>query len=250
VAFEALTGTKPFDATTVGGIAIKIHSEPLPNPSAFNPALPAAVDKWFTKACARKPDERFSGAKEMADALALAITGQVAATLAASSSGARSSRKSPSFAPEALAATAHASDVRAATDSGLERSGPAAGMNGGKLALVGGIVVAIGLAGLLVPRWLKGAETSAGSPVEATGLAISTGTSPAPPTPIPSAAPSAMPAASAAPSATPQPLAITTTRTVKPTVPHPAGKASAKATESAASIAISPDASASGHDIF
>ena len=251
VAFEALTGTKPFDATTVGGIAIKIHSEPLPNPSTFNPALPATVDKWFTKACARKPDERFSGAKEMADALALAITGRVAATLSASSSGARSTRKTPSFAPEALAATAHANDVRAATDSGLERSGPVAGMNGGKLALVGGIVVAIGLAGILVPRWLRGGETRSASPVEATGLAISTGTSPATPTPTPSAAPSAMPAASIAPSATPQPSAITTTRTVKPVVPHPGGKASANATQSAASpVAVSPDASASGHDIF
>src|SRR5262249_57056844 len=32
VAYEALTGEKPFDAETMGGRAIRIHSEPLPLP--------------------------------------------------------------------------------------------------------------------------------------------------------------------------------------------------------------------------
>ena len=248
VAFEALTGTKPFDAATVGGIAIKIHSEPLPNPSAFNSALPAAVDKWFTKACARKADERFSGAKEMADALALAITGEVMATASSSSSRSRSISKSPSFAPEALAATAHANDVRSATDSGLERSGPAAGVNGGKLALVAGILVAVGFAGFLVPHWLKGGEPVSASPIAPTGVVIST----ALPTATLTAAPGPTPAPGASLSAAPATSAMITTPTVKPRVHHAAGKASASAAPNAAAPVPlpSPGPSASGHDIF
>src|SRR5262249_58589428 len=43
VAYEALTGSKPFDAETMGGLAIRIHSEPLPNPSSLVPGLSPAV---------------------------------------------------------------------------------------------------------------------------------------------------------------------------------------------------------------
>lgn len=73
VAFEMLTGRKPFDAETVGGLAIKIHSEPLPCLSSFNPALPPAVDSWFAKACARDVEQRFSTARELSEALAQAL---------------------------------------------------------------------------------------------------------------------------------------------------------------------------------
>ncbi|MGD0528881.1 MAG: serine/threonine-protein kinase, partial [Polyangiaceae bacterium] len=47
VAFEALTGEKPFFAETVGALALKIHRDPLPVPSKLNAALPAAIDGWF-----------------------------------------------------------------------------------------------------------------------------------------------------------------------------------------------------------
>lgn len=253
VAFEALTGTKPFDAATVGGIAIKIHSEPLPNPSTFNSALLPAVDKWFSKACARKVEERFSGAKEMADALALAITGEVAPTLSSSSSGARALAKSPSFAPEALARTAAADDVRAATDSGLERSQPASGMKGGKLAVVAGVVVALGVAGFVGPRLFKGGDGGAGSP----GREVPT--SPSAISPVTSLAASAAKSVALPPLTPPASLsaAVPSTSVTAPLKPppivvhHPAGKASASAAPSASASAAAPGPSAaSGHDIF
>lgn len=75
VTYEALTGDKPFFAETLGGIAIKIHHDPLPNPSEKNPELPPTLDGWFRRACARDPRERFASAKEMADALGSAIAG-------------------------------------------------------------------------------------------------------------------------------------------------------------------------------
>ncbi len=77
VAYEALTGTKPFDAETMGGLAIKIHSEPLPLPTAKLPGLSPAVDAWFHKACARPVPDRFASAKEMAEALAAALGGEM-----------------------------------------------------------------------------------------------------------------------------------------------------------------------------
>ncbi|MCW5836994.1 MAG: serine/threonine protein kinase [Labilithrix sp.] len=77
VAYEALTGDKPFDAETMGGLAIKIHSEPLPAPSTRVPGLSPAVDAWFYRACARPVTDRFGTAKEMAESLAAALGGEM-----------------------------------------------------------------------------------------------------------------------------------------------------------------------------
>lgn len=77
VAYEALTGEKPFDAETMGGLAIKIHSEALPLPSTKVPGLSPAVDAWFQRACARPVPDRFDSAKEMAEALAAALGGEM-----------------------------------------------------------------------------------------------------------------------------------------------------------------------------
>jgi eukaryotic-like serine/threonine-protein kinase len=81
LAFEMLTGAKPFDAETMGGLAIKIHSEPLPSPTTVNAELSPAVDAWFEKACARDVNQRFSSAKELAEELARALGGQMPRSL-------------------------------------------------------------------------------------------------------------------------------------------------------------------------
>jgi serine/threonine-protein kinase len=69
VAFECLTGQKPFDAETIGGLAVSICSGLMPIPSVMNARLGVDVDRWFARACARDVAVRFSSAKEMADAL-------------------------------------------------------------------------------------------------------------------------------------------------------------------------------------
>ncbi len=74
VAFEALTGARPFEAETMGALAIQIHGGPLPKPTEKAPDLPASVDTWFEKACARDPADRFPSAKELADGLARALS--------------------------------------------------------------------------------------------------------------------------------------------------------------------------------
>jgi serine/threonine-protein kinase len=74
VAYEALTGKRPFDGETVGALAVAITHGPIPVPSAANPSLGPAVDAWFGRACAREVAARFASAKEMADAFHEAIS--------------------------------------------------------------------------------------------------------------------------------------------------------------------------------
>ncbi len=75
VAFEALTGERPFKGETLQEFGDAIHKAPLPKPRDINPTLPPAVDAWFLKACARDPAARFQTARDLAEAFELAIVG-------------------------------------------------------------------------------------------------------------------------------------------------------------------------------
>jgi serine/threonine protein kinase len=73
LAFHGLTGRKPFDGETAGAVLLAIHTLALPRPSKYLPSLPAEVDGWFVRACAREPEERFQSATAMANALSSAL---------------------------------------------------------------------------------------------------------------------------------------------------------------------------------
>jgi hypothetical protein len=45
----------------------EIGGGPPPVPSGVNPHLPPEIDAWFTKAFARKPDERFATPRALAE---------------------------------------------------------------------------------------------------------------------------------------------------------------------------------------
>ncbi len=75
VAFQALTGKRPFEADNIGALVVAIHSGPIPVPSSLNPGLPPTVDAWFSRACARDAAARFSSAKEMAEQFEAALAG-------------------------------------------------------------------------------------------------------------------------------------------------------------------------------
>ena len=79
VAFFAMTGARPFDADTLGGLSIAICHGPIPRPSQQNPRLTPAIDAWFATACARTPAERFQSARAMGEALVAAVGGRGAA---------------------------------------------------------------------------------------------------------------------------------------------------------------------------
>jgi serine/threonine-protein kinase len=69
-----LTGRVPFEAETPMAVVIKHISDPIPMPRRMNPNIPDSVERVLLKALAKNPDDRFSRAGEMAEALRRAVT--------------------------------------------------------------------------------------------------------------------------------------------------------------------------------
>ena len=72
VLFEVLAGQHPFAGETPISIIIKHISEPLPRPSALNPAVSPHLDEIVAQATAKSPEERYQHAGDLARALRLA----------------------------------------------------------------------------------------------------------------------------------------------------------------------------------
>jgi serine/threonine-protein kinase len=72
MAFESITGKRPFLSDGLGELVLQICVRPLPVPSEFAP-VPPAFDAWFARACARDVAERYQSARELADALREAL---------------------------------------------------------------------------------------------------------------------------------------------------------------------------------
>ncbi len=69
IAYEALTGYRPFDGEAVGDILVKICTSPPIPPSQVQPQLPEAVDVWMQKALSVDPSTRFQDVRELSDSL-------------------------------------------------------------------------------------------------------------------------------------------------------------------------------------
>jgi len=67
VAYEALVGQRPFGATSIADLTLRICADPLPVPSSFA-QVPPGFDAWFAKACDRNSAARFSTATQLAKA--------------------------------------------------------------------------------------------------------------------------------------------------------------------------------------
>jgi len=72
LAFECLTGARPFVGKSVSDVLVAICSDPIPVPSS-QASVPDGFDAWFARAVRRDPNERFQTAREMARALSAAI---------------------------------------------------------------------------------------------------------------------------------------------------------------------------------
>ena len=79
VAYEAMTGRRPFEGSTVGAITLAIHTATR-RITDHIPNAPVALDEWFAKACARDVKERFQTPREASQAL-LVATGDLAPSL-------------------------------------------------------------------------------------------------------------------------------------------------------------------------
>jgi serine/threonine-protein kinase len=72
IAFEALTGTRPFYSDGLGDLVLAICVRDITVPSAIAP-VPIGFDAWFARAVARDIELRFQTAREMIDALREAL---------------------------------------------------------------------------------------------------------------------------------------------------------------------------------
>jgi eukaryotic-like serine/threonine-protein kinase len=73
ITFECLTGELPFDGEGLGEVLGKIMYEGLPVPSSYVPVLKNGFDAWWLRAAARDPENRYQTARELSEALALAL---------------------------------------------------------------------------------------------------------------------------------------------------------------------------------
>jgi serine/threonine-protein kinase len=248
VAYEALTGKKPFDAETMGGLAIRIHSEPLPLPTKLLPDLSPAVDAWFLRACGRKPEERFSSAKEMAESLAKALGGEMPKSIEVPRISTGSSDVSPGAPTLAAGATTEAGLVRPASP----------GTTRNRLLALMGTALLLGFASFLAVTMMKKGDAAknnahalvADPPPSAASTKIENTPPPPPPPPSPSVAP--------------LPTETATGKPVAPTKPAGHGKpgghvsnspkgppsATVASPPSTSSAAPTPPTKPSGHDIF
>src|SRR3954454_19817125 len=73
VAYELLTGSRPFEGSLFAVQARAHVEDPPPPPSSRNPELSAAVDAVLERALAKNPRDRYGSAAEFADALGRAL---------------------------------------------------------------------------------------------------------------------------------------------------------------------------------
>jgi eukaryotic-like serine/threonine-protein kinase len=88
IAFECLTGKRPFYSDGLGDLVLAICVRDIPLPSSIA-SVPIGFDAWWNRAVARDPEKRFQTAKELTDALREALGLEP-----------RDGRESPRSAPE------------------------------------------------------------------------------------------------------------------------------------------------------
>jgi len=69
VAFELLTGSRPFERETMTAEALAHVGDPVPSVTSFRPDLPRSLDGVFERALAKSPGDRYGSALELAWAL-------------------------------------------------------------------------------------------------------------------------------------------------------------------------------------
>lgn len=80
VAFELLTGSKPYSGEHFAAQARAHVEDPVPSASALAPELPTAVDRVLARGMAKEPSERYATGTALVDALrdALGVSGSAA----------------------------------------------------------------------------------------------------------------------------------------------------------------------------
>jgi serine/threonine-protein kinase len=205
VAFEAITGQRPFQGETVGALAVAICNGPLPRPSVVDPGLPSALDEWFRRACEREPSARFAGAREMAEAFEAAVGGTEPVPFVRAASPDIShdptlDAADPVQTPVAATEVIPRNDRQATSTSAVSEGAPSRAPRGASRVWLAAPVLAVvaGAAffGVRAVRAPTAASTTAASPSAALPVAIPV---PAVPSVLPALEPIAAPSDASAP---------------------------------------------------
>ncbi len=73
--FEMLAGSRPYSADTPIQMALAHVTRAIPSAAARDARLPPAIDAFFSRAMAKRPDDRPQRATELAEELAAAVAG-------------------------------------------------------------------------------------------------------------------------------------------------------------------------------
>ncbi|WP_156745774.1 serine/threonine-protein kinase, partial [Mycobacterium sp. ACS4054] len=66
VLYECLTGTPPYTSSSAGALVTAHTMNPIPQPSALRPGIPKGFDAVITRGMAKKPEERYASAGDLA----------------------------------------------------------------------------------------------------------------------------------------------------------------------------------------
>jgi tetratricopeptide (TPR) repeat protein len=93
VAFELLTGRRPFEADSVAAEAVQHVTAEIPSVRDVNPDAPSGLDPVFAKALAKNPDARYGSCAEFVASLRHALEDAAGATRIVAPTAARYTRR-------------------------------------------------------------------------------------------------------------------------------------------------------------
>jgi serine/threonine protein kinase len=128
IAFECLTGKRPFYSDGLGDLVLAICIREIPVPSAIA-SVPLGFDAWWNRAVARDPEKRFQTARELVEALREALGLEPTDF----------SRESPRAAPDIEITTAPDTDRDSSPETPV--TDPVPGMRSGVQAMSGAVTI-------------------------------------------------------------------------------------------------------------
>jgi eukaryotic-like serine/threonine-protein kinase len=202
IAYECLTGVRPFEKDTLGALLMCICNEPLPVASTIA-NVPNGFDSWFSRACARSVNQRFASATE-ATADLRKVCGYGAERLSIGEAPRGDGQASTGTSSAQAAPGSPAMDLTAApstvTIPGLKRGfRPRATLLA--VAALLGVIAAIWLARVVMTQSTKHRDISAVS-------AATSSASPEPASALPSQSPIVLVPSAPAPVASQSPIAL------------------------------------------
>jgi serine/threonine protein kinase len=75
--YKMITGRLPFEALTAAGMAVAVCSEPFTPLGRYRAGMPAALDRWFERALAKAPNQRFANVRAFMLELEQALEGKL-----------------------------------------------------------------------------------------------------------------------------------------------------------------------------